>query len=193
MMQSINRLHSSLNFIYQKIFLKPAIKINNNSTNHTIIDPYPPDYIIERKIDYTRLIKKRVEETKEEIFEGLGANDLLFIDSSHSVKIGGDVNYLYLEIFPKLRSGVIIHIHDINLPGEYPIAYATSENFRQFWTEQYLLQSFLIYNNQFEVLLGLSYLMTDRLNIFKKAFTHYNPRIHKAISGGFWIRRKNEK
>ena len=46
-------------------------------------------------------------------------NDLLFIDSSHTVKAGGDVNYLFLEVLPRLRKGVIVHIHDIFLPYDY--------------------------------------------------------------------------
>lgn len=86
---------------------------------------------------------------------------------------------------------MIIHIHDINLPYEYPKIYATSEVFRQFWTEQYFLQGFLMFNNQFEILLAISYLMHDYLAEFQAAFPHYDSKIHSLISSSFWIRRKN--
>jgi hypothetical protein len=127
------------------------------------------------------------------LFEQLKENDILFIDSSHSVKIGGDVNYLYLDILPRLQSGVIVHIHDIGIPYEYPKTYVSSETFRQLWTEQYLLQSFLCYNSEFEILLALNYLMTDHSDLFREVFSYYNPELHTFTSSSFWICRKKKK
>ena len=66
-----------------------------------------------------RLIEKKVEDVDLEFFSQLHSGDILFIDSSHTVKIGGDVNYLFLEVLPRLKPGVIVHIHDIFLPFEY--------------------------------------------------------------------------
>ena len=83
-----------------------------------------------------------------------------------------------------------VNIHDIGLPYEYPEVYATSEFFRQFWTEQYLLQAFLIFNAKFEIILAMNYLMTDHLPAFKKAFSLYDPKKHPYISGSFYLRRK---
>lgn len=171
--------------------ISQALKMNKNNSRYTIIDPYPPDYISQRKIKFNQLIKKRVELIDSKIFKSLKANDILFIDSSHSVKIGGDVNFLYLEILPRLKPGVIVHIHDIALPYEYPKSYAQSETFRQFWTEQYLLQSFLSLNEKFEILLAMNYLMTDYPIDFKKAFKFYNPEIHLLKSSSFWMKRKS--
>jgi len=160
-------------------------------THYTIIDPYPSDYI--SQIPNAELIAERVELVNPKIFEQLSENDLLFIDSSHSVKIGGDVTFLYLEVLPRLKPGVVIHTHDIDLPYEYPKAYATSETFRQFWTEQYLLQAFLIGNRDFEVLLGMHYIQTNQKDAFQKAFPHYDPAKHLFTSGSFWYRRLKEK
>ena len=72
------------------------------------------------------------------------------------MKIGGDVNYLFLEVLPRLKAGVIVHVHDIFFPFEYRRDWVLEE-FR-FWTEQYLLQAFLIFNSEFEVLMANSYL-----------------------------------
>jgi hypothetical protein len=163
---------------------------NGVQSHYTIIDPYPPSYVARKTVKVNKLYKKRVELLDPKIFETLGDGDILFIDSSHSVKIGGDVNYLYLEILPRLKPEVVVHIHDINIPYEYPKAYATSEVFRQFWTEQYLLQSFLSLNNEFEILLAMGYLMHDYPQKFQKAFPYYDPKIHHLTSGSFWMRRK---
>jgi hypothetical protein len=68
------------------------------------------------------------------------------------VRIGGDVVYESLEIIPRLPSGVIVHIHDIFLPFEYPQDWVMQR--RRFWTEQYLLQALLTWNSEFEVLVA---------------------------------------
>lgn len=175
-----------------KIIAK-AISLNEKQLakkcEYTVIDPYPLDHIKNKKIKIDHLDKNNVEETDPGFFDRLGKNDVLFIDSSHMVKIGNDVNYLFLEVLPRLKPGVIVHIHDINLPYEYQRVYAESETFRQFWTEQYLLQALLSGSRDFEVMLGLYYLMTDHSDQFKSAFPHYDPKRHRLISGGFWIRR----
>lgn len=171
-----------------------AIELNrldgSGSAEYSIADPYPREIIKKGLPGVSELIARPVEHVKPEFFDRLKENDVLFIDSGHSVRIGGDVNFLYLEVLPRLAPGVIVHIHDISLPYEYPKAYATSEVFRQFWTEQYLLQSFLCYNDEFEVLLAMNYLMTDHFDTFKQAFALYDSGIHRAGSGSFWMRRK---
>lgn len=173
-----------------KIISKAIESNERKETDYTIVDPYPQDYILKRKVRFTNLIKKRVELLEAKSFGQLERNDILFIDSSHSVKTGGDVNFLYLEVLPRLNPGVIVHIHDIDLPREYPKVYATSETFRQFWTEQYLLQAFLAFNSQFEILLANNFLMRNYTTEFKRVFPFYNPKVHKAISSSFWMRRK---
>lgn len=173
--------------------ISQAIQANlkdGQKTCYTLIDPYPGDYVRKKAIKYHKLIKQKVELVKAQWFNQLGANDILFIDSSHIAKIGNDVNFLYLDVLPRLKPGVIIHIHDISLPYEYSQVYSTKEENRQFWTEQYLLQAFLINNKDYEILLALNFIMTDHFKDFQKVFPHYQPAIHQAISGSFWIQRK---
>jgi hypothetical protein len=158
--------------------------------DHLIVDPYPDKVVKEGLVRISELVERKVELIDFSFWERLKANDILFIDSGHCVRIGGDVNYLFLEILPRLSPGVIVHIHDINLPYEYPRAYATSETFRQFWTEQYLLQGFLCFNNGFEILLAMNYLMTDCAGVFRKTFPFYDPEVHPFLSSSFWIKRK---
>ena len=160
-----------------------------NECEYIIVDPYPR-YVIEEGIPCgANLIKERVELLHKGIFDSLKENDILIIDSGHTVRIGGDVNFLILDVLPRLSKGTIIHFHDINLPYEYPKVYATNPKFREFWTEAYLLQAFLSCNDKFEIMLTMSYLMLEHKKIFKKLFPYYNDKEHNAISGSFWIRK----
>jgi hypothetical protein len=171
-----------------------ALALNNKESgiaaNFVVIDPYPGDTIRNKINEISHLIEDRVELVDIKEFDILKENDILFIDSSHMVKIGSDVNFLYLEVLPRLNPGVIVHIHDINLPYEYPKTYATNPAFRMFWTESYLLQAFLTFNNEFEILLGMNFLQTDHMDTFCEAFPHFDLEKNWANSGSFWIRRK---
>jgi hypothetical protein len=160
------------------------------AAEYTIIDPYPRPIIKRGLPGGTQLVNQRAELLDVDFFERLSENDVLFVDSGHTVRIGGDVNYLILDVLPRLAPGVIVHFHDISLPSEYPKVYATNSRFRMFWTEAYLLQAFLCFNDRFEVLLAMSYLTADRKEELFAAFPLYDPAKHLLTSGSFWIRRK---
>jgi hypothetical protein len=147
------------------------------------IEPFPRDFVQKGFPGLDTLIQKKVEEVEIDFFLQLGQNDILFIDSSHTVKIGSDVNYLVLEILPRLRPGVIVHFHDIFLPYDYPRDWVVNE--MRFWNEQYLLQAFLAFNTEFRVLLANNYLARNHLEVFKRFFSN------SPWWGGssFWIQR----
>ncbi len=174
-----------------------ALSKNNSESEekkaqHMIIDPYPGTLIEKNLFNSVFLVKEKVESVKKEYFEQLQKNDILFIDSSHTVRIGSDVNYLILDILPRLQRGVIIHFHDISLPYEYPKAYATNPEFRVFWTEAYLLQAFLCFNSQFEVLLAMNYVMKEHKETLRNAFPFYDPQKDVMGTSSFWIRRRDQ-
>lgn len=159
---------------------------------YVVIDPYMSDLISEKKLwGVTRAIKEKMELTDIHLYEQLGSGDILFIDGSHAVRIGGDVNFAILDVLPRLNPGVLVHFHDIPLPYEYPkIYYTGNPKFRVFWTESYLLQAFLSQNNQFEVILALNYLHVNHQKMLLEKFSNYDPGIHYYTGSGFWIRRK---
>ena len=80
----------------------------------------------------------------------LEENDILFIDTSHVSKFESDVNYIFFQVLPRLKKGVIIHFHDIFYPFDYPIEWLEQG---RAWNESYMLRSFLMYNPQFRILL----------------------------------------
>lgn len=79
----------------------------------------------------------------------LAADDILFVDSSHTVKRGSDVDFLVLEALPRLSRGVCVHLHDIFLPYDYRREWFVREDY---FAEQYLIHGFLIDNPTYEVL-----------------------------------------
>ena len=144
------------------------------------IDPFPPSYVSEIS-ELTKLIKKPVQDVPIEEFEKLKENDFLFIDSSHVSKIGSDVNYLFLEVLPRLQKGVIIHIHDIFLPLEMPKEWILQN---LFWNEQYILHAFLIGNSDYKVLFGNKYMSIYHPDVLLKIFNN------EPIGGGsFWFKK----
>lgn len=159
-----------------------------HEAEYTIVDPYPAAELAGLP-GLTRLEKQRVELLDLELFRRLEHDDVLFVDSGHTVRIGGDVNFLVLDVLPSLAPGVIVHFHDIPLPYEYAKAYATTPRFRMFWTEAYLLQAFLCYNSVFQILLAMNFLMTDRAAEFRAAWPGYDPAIHRFPSHSFWLQR----
>jgi hypothetical protein len=160
------------------------VTAKNSSSALICIDPFPQEFLKQDPPGLHSLIEKKVEDVDLDFFSQLGAGDILFIDSSHTVRIGGDVNYLFLEVLPRLAPGVIVHVHDIFLPFDYRRDWVMEE-FR-FWTEQYLLQAFLTFNSEFEVLMANSYLSHYHTEDIKATF----PSLPSWGGGSFWMRRK---
>jgi Methyltransferase domain len=149
------------------------------------IEPYPNAVLKAGFPGLSRLVRGPVQSVPLDFFRALERNDVLFIDSSHVLKIGSDVQYLVLEVLPTLRPGVVIHIHDIFFPAEYPQRLVTREH--KFWTEQYLIQAFLAFNSTFEILLAGSYLHLHEPESLSKAFSSYSRE--NTWPGSLWIRR----
>jgi predicted O-methyltransferase YrrM len=120
---------------------------------HQCIEPYEQPWL--EKADIS-VIRQRVEDVDRGIFSELDQDDFLFIDSSHVIRPQGDVLFEYLELLPVLKRGVIVHIHDIFSPRDYPANWIMDEV--RLWNEQYLLEAFLTENRVWNVLGALNYL-----------------------------------
>ena len=119
------------------------------------IEPYPRPFVDQIK-NIKSLVKKPVQELSAEYFnDNLNDGDILFIDSTHTVKIGSDCLHLYLRIIPEIRKKIFIHIHDIFLPMGMLKNWALDKNI--FWTEQYLLQALIRKNPKYKVIFGSHY------------------------------------
>lgn len=126
--------------------------------NITHIEPYPDrlkSLLKPQDFSTLNLYEKRLQEVPLDVFDVLGQNDILFVDSSHVSKINSDVNKIVFEILPRLRSGVYVHFHDIGYPFENPIPWLRE---KRGWNEVYLVRSFLAYNTAFEIVFFNNYL-----------------------------------
>ena len=168
---------------FSSLLLGEAATRNKHSAL-VCIEPFPREFLREGFPGLQSLMEKQIQDIDLDFFSQLQSGDILFIDSSHTIKIGGDVNYLFLEVLPRLKPGVIVHVHDIFLPFEYRCDWVMKE-FR-FWTEQYLLQAFLIFNSEFEVLMANGYLNHYHRAQLKATF----PSLSSWGGGSFWMRRK---
>lgn len=132
------------------------------------------------------LLVSKVEETPLDIFLNLSEGDFLFIDTSHNLKTGNDVYHLYLKVLPLLNKGVVVHIHDIFIPYDYPRRWVEEE--RKIWNEQYLLHAFLLYNNAFEVMLPLHKMFQNDKALISRSLVGLEEGDPIGPSS-FWIRR----
>lgn len=160
--------------------------LNKNKLEYDItgelisIDPYPNPTLKSGFPDYVQLIEEKVQNIDVGFFEKLEENDILFIDSSSIVKINSDVCYEFLEILPRLNKGVLIHIHDIFLPREYPKDWVINK--KLFSNEAYMLQALLMFNNTFEVIWAGNYMKLKHPEKCSKMF-------RGKASQSFWIRK----
>ena len=152
------------------------IMLSADLKNIHCIEPYPSNYLIKNK--NINLIKKKLQDVDLKIFEKLKKGDLLFIDSTHTLKIGSDVSVIYLDIIPRLKPGVVVHIHDIGFPYNY---LPDIENTFFQWMETQFLHALMINNKKIDILFCLSHLHYEKPKELKKIFPNYIPR--SIVSG----------
>jgi predicted O-methyltransferase YrrM len=137
--------------------------INQINTEITCIEPYENNWLNNLNI---KILRKKIEDIEENYYLNLKSGDILFIDTSHIIRPQGDVLKIFLEILPKLNKGVIVHIHDIFTPKDYPEEWIIKEN--KFWNEQYLVEALIMNTSKYEIFLMLNYLKNNAYNELKK-------------------------
>ena len=142
---------------------------NEEDFSHICIEPYEMPWL--ETLD-VRVIRNTLENCEIEISNKLEANDLLFIDSSHIIRPQGDVLKEYLEIIPRLKSGVIIHVHDIFTPRDYLDQWIREDVL--FWNEQYLLECLLSNTQRYEILGALNFIKHSNYSKLKKVCPYLN-------------------
>lgn len=149
---------------------------------HTCIEPYEMPWLESANV---HVVRKRLQDIDMQIFKELDAHDILFIDSSHVIRPQGDVVTAMLQILPILNPGVVVHIHDIFSPRDYPKKWIVDEV--RLWNEQYLVEAFLSHNQDWQVIGALNYLRHQ-----------YSPALSKSLAcslnngnepGSFYLQR----
>jgi hypothetical protein len=130
---------------------------------------------------YSRILEVKVQSLPSEGFSHLSASDILFVDSSHVGKCGSDVLHLIFNVLPLLSPGVLVHIHDIFWPFEYPESWYREG---RCWNEAYFIRAMLTFNSAFEILFWSSFLQSYSPADLRKT-SHYR----QSAGGSLWLRR----
>jgi hypothetical protein len=157
----------------------------NGELDLVFVDPHPE--LLESLWfdgDDATLLQTGTERLDLDVFSGLGAGDVLFVDSTHVARVGSDVNRLFFEILPALNEGVVIHLHDIFPTLEYPAEWVYEG---RAWSEQYLLHAFLQYNRCFEVFLWPLLLYGLDPGEMARRF----PALGRSQGASFWMRKSS--
>lgn len=136
---------------------------SNYSCEHVCIEPYSNEWLEDTS---AKILRKKVEDVDLKFFSDLTKNDILFIDSSHIIRPQGDVLTEYLKILPSLKTGVIVHSHDIFSPKDYLESWVIEQV--RFWNEQYLLEAFLTHNSKWKVIGALNFLHHNHYDSLKE-------------------------
>jgi hypothetical protein len=164
-------------------YARRAVQRYGLRTRLTSIDPQPRNEV-DRLCD--QVIRQPLERCRMEMFEDLGPGDIFFLDSSHRAFQGSDVTVFFLEILPRLKPGVIVHIHDIYLPYDY-----ISGHVPRLWNEQYLLATALLFGApRFEILFPSWFVGRDpELSAHANALLRRGPMAELDLYGAsFWMR-----
>jgi hypothetical protein len=162
-----------------------TLELTGASTEMTFIEPHPSRLLAllsaQDKLSVT-ILENRVQEVPLTVFDQLDVNDVLFVDSSHVAKVGSDVSYLFLRVLPRLRPGVIVHVHDVCYPYSMP-----PEWIRQgrAWNESLFLRAFLIGNSNFHVMAFNQFAAQAFPDVFKVRV----PSFLSSPGGSIWIRK----
>ena len=153
-------------------------------TQVTSIEPHAKlvRSLIAQSNDPLTIVESKLQDTDIQIFEQLESGDILFVDSTHVSKVGSDVNYIFFEILPRLKAGVVVQIHDVYAGFEYPDPWLVEG---RAWNEAYLLRAFLEYNEHFRILLFLSYMQ----NANEAWFQEHMPDTLINKGGCFWMEK----
>jgi hypothetical protein len=151
----------------------------------TFVEPYPA--LLESRLRpddraSVRILAERVQDVPMAVFSELEAGDVLFIDSSHVVRVGSDAQFLYGEVLPQLPADVVVHVHDIFFPFEYPLAWVEEG---RAWNEAYVLRAMLV-GDTFEILFWNDWVARAHPDRFFAAF----PGTWGSPGGSIWLRRR---
>jgi hypothetical protein len=156
----------------------------DNSIKCVFVEPYPNllNSLI-KATDNIVLHDVKIQEVDLSIFDDLNENDVLFVDSSHVLKAGSDLNFILFQILPRLKKGVVIHFHDVFYPFKYPKNWILNHN--RGWNEIYAIRLFLTNNSKYEIIAFNTYLEEKN----KLWFEENMPLCLENLGGSIWLNK----
>ena len=145
---------------WSTIFLAHALAGNERPSDVTLIEPEPDRRLLARIPRGWDVQRSLLQFADLSVFEALGPGDVCFYDGSHVARTGSDVNWFFFEVLPRLKAGVMVHVHDIYWPDDYHDQWIYGDGLS--WNEQYVLQAFLMHNDAYRVRLANHLLFRTR-------------------------------
>ncbi len=164
---------------YSTLVACEALKANGRGALRCV-EPYPRPFLRSR-VDVDLILKPAQEITSEFVNDMLKDGDILFIDSTHTVKTGSDCLHIYLRLLPKIRRNIHVHAHDIHLPFGIPQDSMLHKQIH--WTEQHLLLAFLLDNPKARILYGSRYNHWRNRDLMETMMGGKAP----AVGASFWF------
>jgi len=159
----------------------------------TCVEPYP--FAALTQLPGFELVRGFVQDVPVSRFEELEAGDVLFIDSSHALKIDSDVAYLFLEVLPRVKPGVLVHVHDVPFPfnvAQPADTWLFGERWPVYWNEAMVVQTFLAFNSAFEILLSVPLIRHADEAFLQERFGDYVPVAQDPNPpSSLWLRRRD--
>ena len=156
------------------------------ATDFTFVEPYPEllrKFAAEPKAS-VRILESRLQDAPVELVDELRADDILFIDSTHVMKSGSDVCWYMFELLPRLAPGVLVHVHDMFWPFEYPRHWAIEQN--RAWNEVHAVRAFLANNREWEIVLFNDYFARFGKDVIEETV----PEFFENPGGALWLRKR---
>jgi predicted O-methyltransferase YrrM len=161
--------------------------LGSPQTDVVQIEPYPRESLMASLPRHWQQHVSILQRAPLSLFDALQAGDVLFYDGSHCAKVASDVNWLFFRVLPRLKPGVLIHIHDIFLPGDYPEDWIFNRG--QTWNEQYVAQAFLMHSDAYSVEISNSYLALRRPEEVRALYRGVQP----AHGVSLWLRKHESR
>jgi len=151
----------------------------------TFVEPFPEllQSLVGKTSDNATIVASAVQDCDLNVFRALRAGDILFIDSTHILRTGSDVCFELFEILPALAEGVIVHIHDMFWPFEYPEDWVVKEN--RSWNELYAVRAFLTGNSEWKVIMFNDYLAKIERDVVMESY----PTFLRNPGGGLYLQK----
>lgn len=174
---------------YSSLLMSKALAKNESEDGQpacqvTLVEPYPRRELLETLPAAWRCEYAPLQRAPLELFETLEAGDVLFYDGSHCAKAGSDVNWFFFRVLPRVKPGVLIHLHDVFFPRDYPESWFFDRG--QTWNEQYVLQAFLMNNERYGIEVCNSYTWTHCPEEVTRLFQSLQP----AYGASIWLLKR---
>jgi predicted O-methyltransferase YrrM len=173
---------------WSSLLLADALKRNEDEGRQAAtvdqVEPFPRMELLSALPTDWNLHEVLLQRAELALFESLGSGDFCFFDGSHVVRTGSDVVWFFSEVLPRLKPGVLIHVHDIFWPNDYPDEWIMERG--QTWNEQFLLQAFLMYNDSYRPIVSNTALLHSRRSQLDVLYRDF-PDAHSGVS--FWFER----